>query len=569
MVRRAQSHGTTTKAPSSGSRNRNKTSKRPAASSRTEHAQERFQEPRADCFGPNFAVLKPGAVDGVHSLEIIEGNETRQRPSRTPLPEWLADTCALLPKTHPLRKLARVRPPSPNVVGERDRLDAFSVFPLASSEMDHQTPFRPHTSLSSHQTQAPEAPAFYRGSPTIYMEDSLREAPPSTWPFRWPGPGVRYATAETSGRATPSSMSNAKRCSSTHCLSPLPSLDDLGVEFESLDHSPVVSDYTSSTFSTHLEIPTLRRNSPPYWRNTSRSALPPPHLNASQVPVLLSPSSSRLETPLKEGTASAIPISLMNVDLLPSYEENDNEQDDCSPIPLDGSIVPAELEPGIERRDLASHPGLTGLNLRHTGSSPFRAAPASLNRIRGRTPIGRLLSPFLPMTESHRYMTSTPSLQRQDTIFIPFRTPLKRSSADFDWSRRTPQAGRNSGVAMNDRYTEDIIAYAASINPTETLISPAGPSLFQPSEAQRDQHPPFEWQWHAPQPSYTEQERVEGANHPSLESINKTLQGSSPWFSRLGTCSPADTSMEQEERHWVFEPDGDEPMRAPSEIEEL
>ncbi|KAG8948514.1 hypothetical protein FRC04_009724 [Tulasnella sp. 424] len=588
MLRRVQDHGiaavsTPTPAPSSSNRRKARTKKLSGAHTRT--GDMSLQDLRGDYVGHEFAVLKQRGQEvtqGDHDHDETDAtSRTKQDRSRKSLPPWLSDTFALLPADHPLQKLAPARSsgpdecnePNSSAIIENGDLFAPATSSLASTGLEvmagpgygvarPQAPISPRPRLLGNSGHASQTQSYQDTSAKSLFERTLQELPPSAWPYCSPGPAARGTT------------------------------DSLAVEFESMNHSPVISDYATSTSPSRSErprdsmrgqeIPSSSRLGVEEWPKiggiSDRAFAPLPisarlTFSATEIhhpsprrnaPVFLESGGgmqSKPEYGLNRTAALAPTSSPMDVEPIPVSEEFNNARGFNRVPSKDGNTVYPFRELNVAGSPSPTFLAVSDPNTRYTNSvSPGRR----INKVEG-----HLLSPFSSkVAMDDDFLLTTPRRQ-PGSNFLPFQTPNSR----FQEASQSPLQSSMHGFAESptilrktDRYADELVAYAAKMSTESMPFSSPRKLLYHSDWAQQTREPPFqrdssvEWVTGESLPRWTRPVRDGGAIDP-LSGPNKDIPARSssltahlarlpltnPWISEGTEHSMADDDWGSEE----------------------
>ncbi|KIO30307.1 hypothetical protein M407DRAFT_20577 [Tulasnella calospora MUT 4182] len=573
MIRRTQRHGSGTgsirnSAPSSSKRT---AAKKKLASNRANIGNNSIQELRADCVGRDFAVLKPQGQETPqddHNLDKTDPDQTKQGQRGKSLPTWLLNTFALLPRTHPLQKLTPARSGSPSDCGEPNSssmTESGDPFPPAMpspTELNDGMPFRSPLAptptrplLSGHSIHASQAQSYQGVSTQAHLDEPSQELFPTAWPFCLPE--ARGATDYTAPPMTSNHSTNIDDDLSTFFLSPFVPKTALAVDFQSIDHSPVVSDLTTSTLPAHSKVlkhSMNEENSPctsrfgidewPGVGETPGVVSPSPPRDtcmASPTAKLFHPSPRRYKVP------GVLEFELGSFDipeqaLTPIVPEGNAARNFDQPPSDDGASAHTLLGLVVKGRHPGTLPPTFGLNLKYTDPTTIARAFASPDGDWD-PPAGHVTSPLSPtIAPDCDFFVTTP--HRPQLNFVPFQTPHFYCQQARSNVIIPTQGGATSPRIheKTDRYAEELVAYAAKMNRAETPLPSAQKLLFHSNGVQRDRN--FSLRYESSGGSTAENSPPEfrrrgpvrdgeAAMNPSSELSEGTFDSTSPWSSRL------------------------------------
>lgn len=460
----------------------------------------------------------------------------------------------------------------------------FAPVTRSPAEFDGEIPFRSTSALtptrpllSGHSAHASQSQSYHCASTQARLDGSLQELSPTAWPFY--SPRARGATTYPHPSVTRSHGAITDEDMSAALLSPFVPKKALAVDFQSIDHSPVVSDMTTRTSLAQSEVPKhyMKDSNSPHpsrfgmeeWPGMSETwdavSPSPPRSTwmASPAGGIFHPSPRRYNAPgvleldvglfnkPEQGLSPIAPLvapsSCMCVRLTPFCRENNAVKDFDRERSDDEHRTDNLLVLGVEGRDPATLPKTFGLNLRYTDPTIIAGAFASPSRGRN-SPGGHLTSPlsptFAPACDS---IVTTP--QQPQLTFVPFQTPhfyLQQARS----TNTSPTQGRTICPRTHqktDRYAEDLVAYAAKMDDAEMPLSSARILLFDSNDFQQDRTSSLQYDSSGgstagnspPDFRWTEPVHVgEVAMHPSSEPSEETLDSTSPWSSRLMEVPP-------------------------------
>lgn len=460
-----------------------------------------------------------------------------------------------------------------------------------------EVPISPRPRLLGDSDHASQTKSHQDTSAKSFLEGALQELPPSAWPYCSPRPAGRGTTDCTRSPLTRNHSPNTGDDTSSFCFSPFIPQTALVVEFESMNHSPVVSDYATSTSPSRSErprdpigeqkIPSFLRLGLEEWPKiggiSDRAFAPLPistRLTFSATEI--HHPSPRRNAPLFLDSRGGIPSkpeygsnhtgtlaptsSPMDVEPIPVSEEFNNARSSNSAPSKDGSTVCPSLEPIVTASPAPTFLAMSGPNTRYPNFvSPDR---------RKNTLEGHLLSPFSSkVAMDDDFLLTTPRRQ-PGSNFLPFQTPNPRfqeASQSFLQSSMHGFADSPTTLRKTDRYADELVAYAAKMSTESMPFSSPRKLLYHSDWAQQTREPPsqrdssVEWVTGESLPRWTRLVRDGGAIDPLSGADEDIPARSSPLTAHL-TRLPLTNPWVSEGTEYMAEDDCEESVRSWNEM---